>query len=419
MRIRAFLLCFLVLVLRGWDRLAHPGLWAEDGSVFLKDALDFGWSALLIPYEGYFHTLNRLVMQLLLNFPLTWLPGLVTFVCFGIYAWVMSIFAERTYRYLLKSDFMRLGIALGLCILPGGIEMLGNLCNLHRILAVYIFFLSIRSAQDDYNPIHLASVLLIGGSAGEILVFVPVFLYRSYLRRKQRPQLSDTYEFVMVCAILAWTLLNIAASKTNSEPFVFQWWQILRSTFAAYSFGYVMQPLFGWRLSENIFRFVYPLYFVLVSFISFFLLRHLWRTRNSGRFLFTLAIVCLCAIQELSWLVRPSDLAVFNEFFPGMWWGRSRIPFNLLFGGFLFWALFFGQKSTKKGFAYLLLYWVLSNELAVKSYGNVDYWPKVATDLTSSIETGCPPKVVVPLFPEAWHFEYQSAIFSPEKPCPD
>ncbi len=53
-----FAACAVVLGLRAAPRLAHPALWAEDGAVFLKDALEQGWTPWL-PYAGYLHVVPR------------------------------------------------------------------------------------------------------------------------------------------------------------------------------------------------------------------------------------------------------------------------------------------------------------------------------------------------------------------------
>jgi hypothetical protein len=56
----------------------RPGIWAEDGTHFLPDAMTHGLGSLLIPFEGYVHVIPRIVALFLSPFPLATLPRMYT-----------------------------------------------------------------------------------------------------------------------------------------------------------------------------------------------------------------------------------------------------------------------------------------------------------------------------------------------------
>src|SRR4051812_14917064 len=57
----ALLLCSLLVLWRALPRLTSAHLWAEDGAVFLPQALELGARAVFLPHAGYFQLLPRLV----------------------------------------------------------------------------------------------------------------------------------------------------------------------------------------------------------------------------------------------------------------------------------------------------------------------------------------------------------------------
>ncbi|NDG86175.1 MAG: hypothetical protein EBX52_14190, partial [Proteobacteria bacterium] len=237
----SFLLCCTVLVLIGWERLLHPGLWAEDGKIFVPDALTLGWSSVLLPYEGYFHLLTRIFVRVFCYLPLYWLPWLINTFCFVLYAWMASLFSRSEYRGVVASDLDRILISLGICLIPGMYEILGNFCNTHRLLALAMFVMVIKPARIDLSKRDLFGTFVIAGSAGEVVAFVPAFLYRIFHR--SREGLSISKELGVLGIVCLWTVANIAVRKTNSAPMHPEFFEIARATLAAWIFNFTIQPL--------------------------------------------------------------------------------------------------------------------------------------------------------------------------------
>jgi len=68
----------LLTLLRRPTAVTTPGLYAEDGVVFLLQSLSSGAGAIMDPYNGYIHLLPRLVAGLATLLPLGWTPVLFT-----------------------------------------------------------------------------------------------------------------------------------------------------------------------------------------------------------------------------------------------------------------------------------------------------------------------------------------------------
>lgn len=124
------------LTLTAWLRL--PGrtrdtLWAEDGGVFLRQALESRFtSGILDPYDGYLHLLPRFLAHLSLRIgPLEGYAERITWLscaCVGLVGMAV-FFLSRPY---VPSIGARLLLAAIPALLPvGPLEVLGNTANLH------------------------------------------------------------------------------------------------------------------------------------------------------------------------------------------------------------------------------------------------------------------------------------------------
>src|SRR5260370_42508366 len=57
-----FVLCGMVLVAsRTPHSWLHQGFYAEDGVIFFREQVEFGWRAIFRPYSGYLHLMPRLI----------------------------------------------------------------------------------------------------------------------------------------------------------------------------------------------------------------------------------------------------------------------------------------------------------------------------------------------------------------------
>jgi len=134
----------LVLILRQWQRLAHPMLWAEDGSVLFRDAYRDGLASFIYPWGGYFHSIQRVIAYGISLIPPTlvqfhWLIILSALVATLVFALCVSFFVDDAFSHLVPQSIERFAIAVCFCFTPGLAEILGNLANLHAVCALFLF----------------------------------------------------------------------------------------------------------------------------------------------------------------------------------------------------------------------------------------------------------------------------------------
>ena len=116
-------------------------LWAEDGAVFLRGALERGTAeAVTQPYSGYLHGYPRLVAEVATWLPLGW-AGLVFSVAaaavIGLAAWAVWALAAGH----LPSPWLRGGLSAAVVLVPaGGLEPAANVANSHFFLLFAAFW---------------------------------------------------------------------------------------------------------------------------------------------------------------------------------------------------------------------------------------------------------------------------------------
>src|SRR5260370_11522523 len=66
---------FVLLLLRRPDCVTHPQFWAEDGNLFFRSQLLFGFKAsVLIPYAGYLCVVQHTIAAVVSVFPVYYTP---------------------------------------------------------------------------------------------------------------------------------------------------------------------------------------------------------------------------------------------------------------------------------------------------------------------------------------------------------
>lgn len=130
----------LIVLLRQPGVPALDTIWAEDGSVFLADAVNRSFlDVVLTPYAGYAHLVPRLLAELASHLPL----GLAAWVLSGGSALVLASLAAFVYRVSACIEHwpLRLALASSLVLLPAAIvEALANAANLHWFLIFAAFW---------------------------------------------------------------------------------------------------------------------------------------------------------------------------------------------------------------------------------------------------------------------------------------
>lgn len=129
-----------MLLLRKPGAMITPSIWAEDGTIFLQQALSPGqdW---LAPYAGQIWVIQRALMALVAQFPMAWIPLLLYVVsCVAAVLFLSPLLQSRaiglfgSFRWQAAAFFL-------LLLMPTVTEIQGNVANLHLWMAVGLLVL--------------------------------------------------------------------------------------------------------------------------------------------------------------------------------------------------------------------------------------------------------------------------------------
>jgi hypothetical protein len=245
--------------------LFHPGLWGEDGNIFINEAHDAGLGSLFKPYAGYMHLAPRGISYVASFLPLEYVP--LAFHLAWLLAFIVTVYIiqSRLAALSVHPAFYIWALVL-LAIQPQAGEVFFTLTNIQWFtglaLLAYLIFPFARL------PKSWETVLIfIAGLTGPFSVLaLPVLALRAVVFRDIRRN-YQVYVAVALCAgiQIAFILLSsrpIAAHSTDIDPDT-----LISATVRFLSFGgvYPLATLFAfvfwaslpWRrlLRAAIFRF--------------------------------------------------------------------------------------------------------------------------------------------------------------------
>lgn len=162
----------------GW-RVSMDTIWAEDGRVFLSQAVEQStWEAVTAPYAGYLHLVPRLLTEPATLLPVSAAPATFTSMATLATAGV-ALVVYRAVRPHVHSPELRLALALYVALLPVGREVVGNVANLHWYLLFAAFCVLLWDARSRAG-VTLTVVILVGTALSDpfVVVLLPLVLLR-------------------------------------------------------------------------------------------------------------------------------------------------------------------------------------------------------------------------------------------------
>ncbi len=206
-----------IIILRNPDALFHPQFWAEDGTLWYRDAYNIGAAALVHPALGYLQTIARLSAFLGTQFPLAWVPAIYAMIAFFIQVLPAGLLLSKRFDQELPTWLARLAIAYYYALVPNSYEWNMNVTNAQWHLAFAALLIIIgRSARTRAWQIVDASILLISGLSGPFCIFyAPLAVWEV---SKDSTKLKVTYAVLALgCAIVQ---LYFLFTTISSRPAV-------------------------------------------------------------------------------------------------------------------------------------------------------------------------------------------------------
>ncbi len=154
-------------------------VWAEDGQIFLMQALEHGpWSVLFTGYAGYQHLIPRLVTALLVSVVPIDAFGIAVFVVCAILTGAVAAAVFWLSRDLVPWMPARLGLAAITILLPlSAQEVLGNLADFHSYCLWLMPWLLLYRPRTWASGISWGVVaLLCAMTEIQSIIFVPLLL---------------------------------------------------------------------------------------------------------------------------------------------------------------------------------------------------------------------------------------------------
>jgi hypothetical protein len=246
-----FFLLAVLLLMRKPDILTNPQLYAEDGSVFLRDQLVFPGTAVFSPYNGQFHLLPRMLAMFESFFPLLAVPLLVSIASVLIHSLCLSIFFLPWNRWLIENDLLRAAVCLVLATALDGAEMIGFSGPLMWYLFLAGILLLFRPESGAPQTARgrsasVAAMALIGMSVAPMVMLTPLVIWLAVKRRCVQRMMAVTLLSVLVVQLFALAF----AQRTDHPAQPLSGWPILASqvgtaTVVSWVYAGVLTPLLG------------------------------------------------------------------------------------------------------------------------------------------------------------------------------
>ncbi|MDD5010851.1 MAG: hypothetical protein PHQ00_01880 [Phycisphaerae bacterium] len=305
-----FCVCF-ILFCRRPEALLEPQFFAEDGSVFFKDAYELSFlSSVMKTYAGYYHIVPRLFAEFASFFPVRLAPLLynsfsliIAAICFG-WIWLPH------FRHLIRSDFTRLLLVLIFTLLP-------NQESLMKLSYIQWYFLLWLTLCSFMLPVKNRIIALVLTSVNILSVWTSVASFVLLPIWGMRFFFSDRFHKLMNAAIILSSIAviallyfnNAAASGvyTNSNiPFIY----LIKGLFHAVLYKVICSGILGPDITYGIFshgwKYIYVTSFLLVSFLLI-----LWSFVNWRMLVFALITTYISLASVFLFIFRQSFVISF------------------------------------------------------------------------------------------------------------
>jgi hypothetical protein len=198
---------------------ARDVLWAEDGGIFLQQALHSGGPELLTPYEGYVHVLPRAAAALTVAVvpPAGYALAMNALSCLAvglIAAMVFHCVKQLDDRLHIRFAFASIPVLIG----AGPLETTGNVANLHWYLLFLTPWLLMKRAGGPSDAVLLFIVASLTALT-EVLsgLFVPLMV----LKLRDRAYWPARIGLTLGLAYQLMTTITSPRTQNTAEPLGF------------------------------------------------------------------------------------------------------------------------------------------------------------------------------------------------------
>lgn len=198
-------------ILRQPGKGALNTIWAEDGEIFLTQAVRDGADAFVTSYAGYYHLVARLLAAIAAALPPAWAGAALAIGA----ALVTTVFAVAAYELsgeYLPSRLARLIVSVPVAVLPMAQgDVLNSPANLHWTgLYVLFWFLVCRPTSKTGKVLAVLGIVLVAGSDILTGIYLPLALFIVWFHR-------DRYAVVKAVAFCVPFFLQVLGLLTGQS----------------------------------------------------------------------------------------------------------------------------------------------------------------------------------------------------------
>jgi hypothetical protein len=203
----------LVTFARAPSVIVHPLPWAEDGAVFFQSAYNHGWHAPLLEAQaGYLQSFSRVVADVGLLIPLTWVPALFAGVALVVQVLPAVLVASRRFARAVPDRRVRLLLAAVYLAVPNSSEINVDLTNTQWHLAVLAILVVLAIPATGAWRVFDIAVIVCSGLSGPFVLSLVVVAALVYFRRRQ------TWTLVLGAISVAAAAVQIFEIVTSQRP---------------------------------------------------------------------------------------------------------------------------------------------------------------------------------------------------------
>lgn len=215
----------LICALKYPHRLSRGYLWAEDGLIFIKEAVSQGAGALWTPYAGYLHAVPRLIVGgwALVASPEQF-PHAFAWTCIATYFVIGATLFALSRRHFpdgARGDAGAFAIAWLPFVVPQSPEIYITVTNLQWLLAPVLAFLLLDlSGGIDSAGRRVGSFIL--AATGPFGVMLAPAVVTSLVVQRNRRVLPLVPYFV-ACALQVWVYVSVPSASPKASFDGYPW----------------------------------------------------------------------------------------------------------------------------------------------------------------------------------------------------
>ena len=223
-----FFICLIIFLSISIDIIWQPFIHAEDGIIFLNDAMEKGIHSLFITYGGYFVVLSRMIAIIAICFGkifnsfilvtsiMKWCTIIYTIIC-------VNYINSKDFEQIIKNRILRLVVSiLAMLVMANHIYMIYNATGIHwwgGLLAFIAGLVFLTNKTPSYYIIPFL-ILAILSSPSALLIAIPIIFYivnkiwkekNKIKEEKTKYLLNNKFELIKLIIIAIAGLLQVYA----------------------------------------------------------------------------------------------------------------------------------------------------------------------------------------------------------------